>query len=295
LKRLTFIAFSLLAFLLIALAGTLLVNFSMADPYPLSDYIGTVSPRQDTNPPQVSILSPTDSTTYYSKTIELKFNVSGPTGPLVTYPYIVEIHYVASWTGAWVYVVNNGPYMARFRPDTIFTGFPTFSGSLALTDVPDGKHSVTIYTRYYSFYHYPQQKEAASFYMTGSSKVSFTVDTAPPQISMLSPKNQMYDSPEVPLDFAVDKPVSWLGYSLDGAAAVTLSANASLTGLSEGTHALVVYAGNTANQKTVTFTIVDAFPTTLIIVSILASAVVVTFGLAACFLRLKGKRSGRVS
>jgi hypothetical protein len=196
--------------LTIALAGALLVNFSMADPYPPPDYIGTVSPRQDTNPPQVSILSSTDSTTYYSRTIEVNVNVSGPTGPLVTYPYVVEVHYVASWTGAWVYLVNNEPYMARFRPDTIFTGFPTFSGSLTLIDVPDGKHSVTIYASYYSFYLYPEQNEAASFYMTGSSKVSFTVDTAPPRVSVLSPGKQTYQSPDVPLDFTVDRPVSWM-------------------------------------------------------------------------------------
>jgi hypothetical protein len=290
-KKHAFVSAVISGILTIALAGALLVNFSMADPYPLPDYMGIVSPRQDTNPPQVSILSPTDSTTYYSRTIELNFSVSGPTGPLVTYPYVVEIHYVASWTGAWVYVVNNGPYMARFRPDAIFTGFPTFSGSLTLTDVPDGRHSVTVYANYYSFYHYPQQNEYASFYMTSSSMVSFTVDTTPPQISVLAPKNQTYHSADIPLDFIVDKPVSWLGYSLDGAATVTVPANTTLTGLAEGSHTLTVYAGNTAKSETTTFTIATSPTSQLIVASAAASAAAISFGLVAYATKRKKKKT----
>jgi hypothetical protein len=83
-----------------------------------------------------------------------------------------------------------------------------------------------------------------------------------------------YNNASVPLDFSVDKQVTWIGYSLDGKDNVTVTGNITLSGLSDGVHTLTVYAndtfGFTGASETVTFT-VATFPTTLV----MAAAVVV--------------------
>lgn len=81
----------------------------------------------------------------------------------------------------------------------------------------------------------------------------------PPEIKVLSPLNQLYNDSSVPLVFAVDKPVNWLGYSLNGAENVTVLGNTTLTGLSNGSHNITVFAkdtfGNFGASETITFTV----------------------------------------
>jgi len=47
-------------------------------------------------------------------------------------------------------------------------------------------------------------------------------DTTPPTISIVSPENKTYSVNNVSLAFVVDDPTSWVGYSLDGQANVTI-------------------------------------------------------------------------
>ena len=111
----------------------------------------------------------------------------------------------------------------------------------------------------------------------------------------MSPQNQTYFSPDVPLNFIADIPVSWVGYSLDGAATVTVPANATLTGLSEGSHTLTVYAGNTTKSETITFT-VATFPTSqLVAASIGASVTAICLGLIVYFTKRKKKQTPKLS
>lgn len=63
-------------------------------------------------------------------------------------------------------------------------------------------------------------------------------------ISFISPENRTYSTPNVSLTFTVDDPPAWVGYSLDGAANVTIAGNATLVGLSEGPHHVVVRANS---------------------------------------------------
>ncbi|MFA5365984.1 MAG: hypothetical protein WC325_12445, partial [Candidatus Bathyarchaeia archaeon] len=92
-----------------------------------------------------------------------------------------------------------------------------------------------------------------------SSEVTFIVDTAPPTISIASPKNKTYSDNFVQLAFTVDEPVTWTGYSLDNAEVVPCNENTVITGLSNGAHRLVVYANDTAStvgvSETVYFTV----------------------------------------
>jgi len=72
-------------------------------------------------------------------------------------------------------------------------------------------------------------------------------EITPPSIEILSSQNLTYASSSIPLTFTVYdySPISWIGYSLDNQANVTITGNTTLTSLSDGTHEIVVYANDT--------------------------------------------------
>jgi hypothetical protein len=98
--------------------------------------------------------------------------------------------------------------------------------------------------------------------------------TVPPLVSLVSPQNQTYNAANVSLAFTVNKPVYWMGYSLDGQDNVTVTGNTTLSALSSGLHNVTVYAkdvfGNTGVSKIIHFSVDVAFPTTIIIASVIA-------------------------
>jgi len=83
----------------------------------------------------------------------------------------------------------------------------------------------------------------------------------PPDITIKVPENKTYDTVNVSLTFTVSEPADWIGYSLDGAASVTITGNTTLTDLSLGSHNVIVYAndtdGNMGMSNIVYFTIVE--------------------------------------
>jgi parallel beta-helix repeat protein len=109
-------------------------------------------------------------------------------------------------------------------------------------------------------------------------------------VVLLNPINTTYAVGYVSLDFVVDKRAVWTGYSLDGHANVTASENLTLEGVSDGAHTLTVYAndtfGFTGASETITFT-VATFPTALVAVAVLVSAVAISAGLLLYFKKRK--------
>ena len=99
-----------------------------------------------------------------------------------------------------------------------------------------------------------------------------------PVVSVLSPQNKTYNENSVPLTFTVDKPVSWIQYSLDGQDNLTVTENTTLTDLPNGLHKITVYAkyakGSIGASETTMFT-VEVFPTTLTAVIIISISTVV--------------------
>jgi len=83
-------------------------------------------------------------------------------------------------------------------------------------------------------------------------------------ITVLSPENKTYSTSSVPLASTVSELASWIGYSLDNQANVTITGNTTLTELSDGMHNLVVYAsdiaGNIGSSSIVYFTIDSISP-----------------------------------
>jgi hypothetical protein len=86
-------------------------------------------------------------------------------------------------------------------------------------------------------------------------------DFSPPAINIISPQNKTYITTSIQLTFTINETTSWIGYSLDGAANVTITGNTTILGIPYGYHNIVVYAtdnaGNTGSSETVYFTIVE--------------------------------------
>jgi parallel beta-helix repeat protein len=94
------------------------------------------------------------------------------------------------------------------------------------------------------------------------------------------------------LNFSVNKPAVWMGYSLDAEANVTVTGNMTLNGLATGLHNITVYAidlyGTSGASNTVTFTIEpQPFPT--VTIAVVSAATVIMVGI--CLLVYFRKRN----
>jgi hypothetical protein len=141
------------------------------------------------------------------------------------------------------------------------------SFSLRLFDVPEGNHSISLYV---TMWHYSKVEKLYSgianylqytdLTMANSTVcLFFSVDTAPPKITFLSPDNITYTSDTVTITAAVDEPLSKCTYSLDGQENRTTTGNITLTNLPNGQHNVTVYAtdaaGNQAAPQTTLFNV----------------------------------------
>jgi hypothetical protein len=115
--------------------------------------------------------------------------------------------------------------------------------------------------------------------------------TVPPAIHVVSPENRTYNVTSVSLVFTVNKPVVWIGYSLDGQETVTITGNATIGGLTSGLHNVTVYAKdefeNTGVSETITFSVETPFPTTLVVTASGVAVVIVGAGLLVYFKKRK--------
>lgn len=91
--------------------------------------------------------------------------------------------------------------------------------------------------------------------------------TVAPIILITSPQNMTYQ--QVLLTYTINKPVNWVGYSIDAQPNVTISESTRLTGLSQGSHRITLYAndsaGNMGISNTVYFSIDSLAPLLTII------------------------------
>jgi hypothetical protein len=122
--------------------------------------------------------------------------------------------------------------------------------NLMVGNLSDGLHNLTIYAEI-TYLRYGLSSV--------SSSVQFTIDTSPPTISGLSIANKTYNLQNITLSFNVNENTSWAAYNLDNQGNTTIQGNTTLTGLSDGSHSIVVYAndtlGNMGKSDTVFFTV----------------------------------------
>ena len=108
--------------------------------------------------------------------------------------------------------------------------------------------------------------------------VGIYVDLEAPTVTLIAPANTTYTSSSIALTFSVSETKDWSGYSLSGASNVT-SGNTTLTGFTNGTYTIRVYAndteGNMGASSLIYFTI--AIPDTYTLLLIVTNPANTTF------------------
>jgi len=258
--------------LLSAVAGALFVGLAEANGI-------FVSPDMFTEPPTITILS--TSVNGNNVTINFKANV-GKSATAVK-PLIDTVICDVDWNQNRTYVYRHYNWDENvFDTEQRTEVYCNFSE----TAVPDGNHTVTIYASEMGYY-----EGRGTFHITGFSSVNFTVDTVPPNVSVLSVENIAYDLSDTALNFTVSEKASKISYALDCQRNVTINGNTTLTGLTYGSHNVTVYAwdiaGNVAASETITFTITEPFPVVPVAAASVASVAVVGVGLLVYFKKRK--------
>ena len=109
---------------------------------------------------------------------------------------------------------------------------------------------------------------------------------SPPAIFIDSPENKTYTVNSVSLKFTVSETTSWIKYSLDNQANVTITEDTTLSDLAYGEHSITLYTedtdGKTGKSETVYFTIAEGaeppppdFSPIALIVAVIAAAVII--------------------
>ncbi len=274
------------ALLILAVAGTLLVNLAAANIY-------------ETPPLTVSItVQSPENRVYTQSDVPLDFTVNN--AHISTSLSFLRWHLSPSY---FTYLLDGQP--AHFSVSYSGSESSCYC-SATMSSLPEGLHNLKI-TVVAEIGDYGMATYRSG---TKSVNVAFTVNAAAPRISVLSLNQQAYDTTSIPLVFSVsESDISWMGYSMDGSAAQTINGNTTLTGLSGGTHTIVVYAtdaaGTTGASQPVSFTIETQqaettqpqgetapqpsapFPTTLVATASASVVAVVVLGLLMYFKKFK--------
>ncbi len=184
---------------------------------------------QDSTGPVISILSPL-STTYSTNSVDLNFTLNEE----------------AYWIGYSLDGANN----------------QTITGNTTLSSLSNGPHELVVYAT-----DLVGNTGASNFV---NFDLSFEpLDKTPPVIEVLSPRKPVYPIRNFDLNLSFSEDVSWIGYSLDGAANVTVYSNSTIIwGLGDGSHTLVVYATdasqNTGKSELIEFSVDTRAPTVIV-------------------------------
>ena len=303
-KRKTSALILILALLFSAVAGASVIQFGRANwLFPTN--------QEPPDAPILSIAEPLNNKTQTTSDIDLDFTV-------YVEGWNEYFHANLSWVGYSLDEQPNVPFVGSYGTPRLLTDLRVsmfgsdaqatefhFSGKL--TGLIDGIHSLEVSALYVGNYS-PAPYKIEKFSVTGySPKIFFSIDTQPPEISILSPEPRTYNVTNISLSATFSEPVSWVRYSLDGKANVTLNMNNTmsfdhlLTYLSEGKHNLTLYAsdqfGHTGASDNIEFIVVQetetrsdqtGFPATILLAaSPVFVALVVATGLLVYFKKRK--------
>jgi hypothetical protein len=283
------------ALLILMVAGTLFVNFGVANPNPFLE-------ESWMDPPVILIHSPTNKA--YESMVLLNFTVARPESWLstpVSFGYEQGSGLAQEMQSIICYLDN------QFYMQIMFLSEMEENEDLAspvnhfeyLTNLTNGVHTLTIRASATGVVRKWVPSSVYSVPISSSAEVKFTFkDVTSPIISVFSPQDKAYDTPDVPLNFTVNEPVSQIAYSLDGQENVTIHGNTTLTNLPYGKHNVTIYAideaGNVGTSETINFTISapeqpepEAFPSELVATASGASITIVGVGLLVYFKKRK--------
>jgi hypothetical protein len=257
----------IMAMLFSAVAGLTLFDLVVANP---------VFPSTE-----IEILSPQNNETYLTNNFVLNFTVLTHNAPYTQY---IGTPSIQCYVDGKLFHQINLTDLTDLNVEDLPRNF-----SVSLSGLNSGQHNVFVTKTAVYYLVMTTYSENAS-----SRVVYFSVYPSPPRISLVSPQNQSYQTTDVPVNFTarVDYgAVSWMGYSLDGQDNVTTTGNTTLTGLSEGEHNITFYATDTYGRigasETITFTIAEPFPTTLVIAASGASIAAIGLALLVYFKKRK--------
>jgi hypothetical protein len=277
----TVLPIALISALLLALAGTQLVNFATANPNPFP-FGEDVLPDETTKPPTITI----SGVIVNGSNVTINFKAEVGESTTAFYKTMSKVYYTSDWN-------RNRTYIYQFYDPVqeILDTSKRTEYSLCELNVPEGKHTITVYALEEG--NYIRQATMHAFSITGLSSVDFTIDTMPPKVLILSVENKTYETSEIPFNFIINEPVTRVLYSLDGLDNVTVAGNTTLAGLSIGEHNVTVFAtdevDNTGASETVFFTIAEPaepFPT-MLIAPIASVAVASALGMLVYFKKRK--------
>jgi hypothetical protein len=223
------------------------------------------------SPVVMIILSPLNNEVFSNNTVIVKVNIG------TQYWTINSVYYEADWQEGLhrIYSVNNSTSTKMYSRLSITANF---------TEIPDGRHRITVYANLHDG-------------SQGSSSIDFTINV-PPSTAILSPENKTYYTAGLPLNFTVNEPVKWVGYSIDGEKNITITGNSAITNLTNGLHSIIVYAndtsGNMGASQPINFTIAkpqESFPT--ISLAVVSASIVMVVAVVAVGLLVYHKKHKR--
>ena len=295
-----------LALLFSVVTVAICANLAKANPAPLFSF--PTAPV--TTSPTITITSPLQDQTYNSTNEWLNISIVKPESWFAINVFHHEDHTPGSQTFVNItsvyYVLDTGERqnITVHDVDDLFDVAPVLTLNLSTmlpltTPLTTVDHSIKVGLEadsyYVARYVYNLYEALSSIKLTAETDaVNFTVTKpGPPTISGLSISNKTYDSRSIPLNFYVDKKISWLAYDLDNQGNATILGNTTLTELSNGPHSIVVYAndtmGNMGLSDTIYFTIEVPFPFDIVITAFVTSALVIAVGLLVYYKRRNAK------
>ena len=217
----------------------------------------------------VTILSP-ENKVYNTENVTVSFDIESTVPPLDSFtgtlfdPYFrygcfLDYNTQTLISEKPMNIDQWNPHKPGFIPNssanlTLFGHGDGWQCNGTLRNLSQGTHQLTVWIdeelNYISTGHY-----VGSVFST----VSFTVDSIPPNVTIISPESQIYNVSDVPLNFTVNKTFTQISYSLDGLENISAIGNVTLTDLSSGSHNVTVYAadkaGNIGSSQITNFTV----------------------------------------
>ena len=229
---------ALAAILLFVLVGSLVVELQvvMANPYiPPSEPVIEL--------PALIVQAPQNFTTYNTDGITLNFTVTRP-GRWFYYTQFQEISYTLDEGKMQVLFLREQKANLGDGDglDIINQYFVPIDG------LTQGEHILEVKVVAVAFYiDQPHLIRLQKEFET-TEKIYLTIDKVIPSILIHTPENKTYDEGGFfPLNFTINEPASWMGYSLDNKANTTLNGNTTID-VQAGFHTLTVYANDTAGN-----------------------------------------------
>ena len=186
----------------------------------------------------------------HSNRIEFTIDKTSPSITILsptnsTYGYqSIWLNYTVDEATSWVgYSLDSAPVV-------------TISEPVMLNSISEGSHTIIVYA-------YDSVGNIGE-----SVTLQFTIDLTPPVIHIEHPLNNTFFHEYVWLNFSINEPVSWIGYSLHGFPNITITDNILLGPFIEGRYSLIIYANDSSGHMGQSTTIWFSIDTTLPDISI---------------------------